>query len=123
MEKRVGTVWREGFQEYVSVAWLVDHSLFAGPGIAEADENCRKFLQKTMPDAFNKVGVAYCAWLLSGCGLQVLTHEAVLRWDGIITDGIASMCKIALELIAERLKQQPIPVYLLDLLAVVRNLC
>eukprot|EP00731_Ephydatia_muelleri_P019119 Em0011g1159a len=76
-----------------------------GPGIAEADENCRKFLQKTMPDAFNKV----------------LTHEAVLRWDVAIIEGIANMCKIALELIAERLKQPPIPVYLLDLLAVIFN--
>ena len=74
-----------------------------------------------MPDAFNKVGVACSGWLLSGCGLQVLTHEAVLRWDVAIIEGIANMCKIALELIAERLKQPPIPVYLLDLLAVVRN--
>ena len=30
-----------------------------GPGIAEADENCCRFLQKTMPDAFNKVGVVF----------------------------------------------------------------
>ena len=27
----------------------------AGPGIAEGDENCKKFLEKTMPDAFQKV--------------------------------------------------------------------
>ena len=31
------------------------------------------------------------------------------------------MCKIALELIAERLKHPPIPVYLLELLAMVRE--
>ncbi len=26
-----------------------------GPGIAEGDENCKKFMEKTMPDAFQKV--------------------------------------------------------------------
>ena len=26
-----------------------------GPGIAEGDENCKKFMEKTIPDAFQKV--------------------------------------------------------------------
>ncbi len=78
-----------------------------GPGVAEADENCKKFLNKTMPESFNRL----------------LTHEAVFRWDTSIMEGILDMCRIVLELIAVRLKQvtQPIPLYLLDLLSVVRR--
>ena len=30
-------------------------SNLVGPGIAEGDENCKKFMEKTMPDAFQKV--------------------------------------------------------------------
>ena len=30
-------------------------SNIVGPGIAEGDENCKKFMEKTMPDAFQKV--------------------------------------------------------------------
>ena len=36
-------------------------------------------------------------------------------------EGILDMCRILMELIAERLKQEPIPVYLLHLLAMVLN--
>jgi len=76
-----------------------------GPGIAEGDENCKKFLERTMGDAFSKL----------------ITHEAVYRWDATIMEGILDMCRILLELIAERLKQKPIPVYLLTLLGTVFN--
>ena len=40
-------------------SWELDHLTchsHAGPGIAEGDENCKKFLQKTMIDSFTKVG-------------------------------------------------------------------
>ena len=30
-----------------------------GPGLAEGDENCKKFLEKTMPDAFHKVDLGH----------------------------------------------------------------
>ena len=36
-------------------------------------------------------------------------------------EGILDMCRILMELVAERLKQQPIPVNLLNLLALVFN--
>ena len=36
------------------------HSHPTGPGIAEGDENCKKFLEKTMGDAFSKVHVCPC---------------------------------------------------------------
>ena len=34
-------------------------SNIVGSGIAEGDENCKKFMEKTMPDAFQKVSRFY----------------------------------------------------------------
>ena len=53
---------------------------------------------------------------------QLVTHEAVFRWDQSIMDGIYDMLRILMELVAERLKQAPIPVVLLDVLAMVWNI-
>ena len=50
---------------------------------------------------------------------QLLTHEAVFRWDASIMEGILDMSKLLMELIAERLKQPHIPLILLHLLAIV----
>ena len=58
--------------------------LSAGPGIAESDENCKKFLEKTMPDAFSKVGPLsiantpcilwmYMCVMCAGCNLDTCT--------------------------------------------------
>ena len=35
--------------------YVVTLSNILGPGIAEGDENCKKFMEKTIPDAFQKV--------------------------------------------------------------------
>ena len=50
---------------------------------------------------------------------QLLTHEAVYRWDESIMKGIREMSLILLELISVRLKYKPIPIYLLNLLSMV----
>ena len=57
--------------------------MFAGPGIAEADENCKKFMECTMSDCFNKVPdelclgprvimllIGYCVPLLRRCSVN-----------------------------------------------------
>ena len=36
-------------------AWFTDRLLVTGAGLADADENCRKFLDKTIVDCFTKV--------------------------------------------------------------------
>ena len=41
--------------------YMYIHVHCTGPGIAEGDENCKKFLEKTMPDAFHKVQM--CIWI------------------------------------------------------------
>ncbi len=51
--------------------------------------------------------------------VQLVAHEAVFKWDRNIMDGILDMCRILMELIAERLKQKPVPMGMLSLLAVV----
>ena len=53
--------------------------------------------------------------------LQLITHEAVFRWDQTIMEGILDMSRLLMELIAERLHQKPIPVYLLNVLSMVFN--
>ena len=48
---QVNRIFRQSYQcVYVCVC------VCEGPGVAEADENCRKFMDKTMVDAFIKVG-------------------------------------------------------------------
>ena len=103
----------------------------AGAGIAEGDENCKKFLEKTMPDSFQKV-IALCmhvhvqyyvypTTLSVFLMTQLITHEAVFRWDQTIMEGILDMTRLLMELITERLRQKPIPIYMLNLLSMVFN--
>ena len=40
---------------YLLCCCMYIYALHSGPGIAEGDENCKKFLEKTMPDSFQKV--------------------------------------------------------------------
>ena len=76
--------------------------LVPGPGIAEGDENCKKFMERTMPDCFNKVwahgeGVAVVhrkvvvgvvawpvangEWKMGSCEIdQFLVHACILAW-------------------------------------------
>jgi len=49
----------------------------------------------------------------------LVTHDAVFKWDQSIMEGILDMCRILMELVAERLKQRPVPVGLLNVLVVV----
>jgi hypothetical protein len=91
-------------EESLAVCMLATINMMKeGPGVAEADENCVKFLEKTMPSCFDKL----------------LTHDAVYRWDESIMKGIKEMTIILLELVSTRLQYKPVPVYLLNLLSVV----
>ena len=99
--------------------------LCTGAGLAEADENCRKFLDKTIVDCFTKVYYLTHPHTLTHSPhsppSQLLTHEAVFRWDTSIMEGILDMTQLFMELVAERLKHPPIPLTLLHLLATVRG--
>ena len=41
------------------MASLIWHALCPGAGLAEGDENCKKFMEKTMYDSFQKVHVCF----------------------------------------------------------------
>ena len=55
--------------------------------------------------------------------LQLLAHDAVLRWDQTIYEGIRDMCNLLVELIAVGLRRKPVPIKMLELLTLVSISC
>lgn len=84
---------------------LLSAARFAQEGLSEADENCRRFMDRALPECFKKL----------------LTTQAVHRWGPEIHDGIYDMLQLVLELIVARLKYKPVPFGLLDMLTQVFN--
>ncbi|KAG9350930.1 hypothetical protein JZ751_024819, partial [Albula glossodonta] len=71
--------------------------------LADADENCKRFIDRCMPEAFKKL----------------LTSSAVHKWGTEIHEGIYNMLMLLVDLVAERVKQDPIPVGLMGVLTMV----
>ena len=69
----------------------------------DADENCMRFVSRCMPEAFKKL----------------MTSNAVHRWGGEIQEGIYNMLGLLVDLVAARLKHQPVPCELLGVLNMV----
>ncbi|XP_034271054.1 ubiquitin carboxyl-terminal hydrolase 24 isoform X2 [Pantherophis guttatus] len=74
-------------------------------GLSDSDENCRRFMERCMPEAFKKL----------------LTSSAVHKWGTEIHEGIYNMLMLLVDLAAERVKQDPIPVGLLSVLTMAFN--
>lgn len=55
-------------------------------------------------------------------GLQLLTSSAVHKWGTEIHEGIYNMLMLLVELVAERVKQDPVPVNLMGVLTMVGSL-
>ena len=85
---------------------LIGATKLAGEGLLEADENCKKFIERVMPEAFNKL----------------LTSAATQRWSGEIQEGILLMCELYMELLVTRLQYDPVPSHLLTTLALIFNM-
>ncbi|EDO44319.1 predicted protein, partial [Nematostella vectensis] len=79
---------------------LISAERFAAEGLLEADENCRRFVERALPECFKKL----------------LTSEAVMRWNPEIHDGIYDMVCLLIDLVATRLKYEPVPYGLLQVL-------
>ncbi|XP_077980970.1 ubiquitin carboxyl-terminal hydrolase 24-like [Glandiceps talaboti] len=79
---------------------LLGATRLANEGLMDADENCMRFIDRCMPEAFKKL----------------MTSGAVHRWGSEIQDGIYYMLQLLIDLIATRLKHDPIPVGLLNIL-------
>nr|XP_046156584.1 ubiquitin carboxyl-terminal hydrolase 24-like isoform X2 [Oncorhynchus gorbuscha] len=84
---------------------LVAATCLAKHGLADADENCKRFMDRCMHEAFKKL----------------LTSSAVHKWGTEIHEGIYNMLMLLVELVAERVKQEPIPVGLMGVLAMAFN--
>ncbi|XP_056131607.1 ubiquitin carboxyl-terminal hydrolase 24 [Lampris incognitus] len=84
---------------------LVASTCLARHGLADADENCKRFMDRCMHEAFKKL----------------LTSSAVHKWGTEIHEGIYNMLMLLVELVAERVKQDPIPVNLMGVLTMAFN--
>uniref|UniRef100_A0A4W6CTL3 ubiquitinyl hydrolase 1 n=1 Tax=Lates calcarifer TaxID=8187 RepID=A0A4W6CTL3_LATCA len=84
---------------------LIASTCLARHGLADADENCKRFMDRCMPEAFKKL----------------LTSSAVHKWGTEIHEGIYNMLMLLVELVAERVKQDPVPVNLMGVLTMAFN--
>ncbi|XP_050400806.1 ubiquitin carboxyl-terminal hydrolase 24 isoform X1 [Patella vulgata] len=102
LEGRVFTeTWNIPYKKEESLGkCLISAAKLAEAGLADNDENCFRFMDKCMPEAFSKL----------------LTSAAVHKWGSEIQEGIFDMLNLLIDLVVARLKQQPVPVGLLDVL-------
>ncbi|KAM9530104.1 ubiquitin carboxyl-terminal hydrolase 24 isoform 1-T1 [Salvelinus alpinus] len=84
---------------------LVAATCLAKHGLADADENCKQFMDRCMHEAFKKL----------------LTSSAVHKWGTEIHEGIYNMLMLLVELVAERVKRDPIPVGVMGVLTIAFN--
>uniref|UniRef100_H3APV7 Ubiquitin carboxyl-terminal hydrolase 24 n=1 Tax=Latimeria chalumnae TaxID=7897 RepID=H3APV7_LATCH len=84
---------------------LIASTCLAKLGLADADENCKRFMDRCMSEAFKKL----------------LTSGAVHKWGTEIHEGIYNMLMLLVDLVAERVKQDPIPINLMGVLAMAFN--
>ncbi|XP_035031705.1 ubiquitin carboxyl-terminal hydrolase 24 isoform X5 [Hippoglossus stenolepis] len=84
---------------------LIASTCLARHSLADADENCKRFIDRCMPEAFKKL----------------LTSSAVHKWGTEIHEGIYNMLMLLVELVAERVKQDPVPVNLMGVLTMAFN--
>ena len=85
----------------VSCVYFVKIFMFNLPfisGTFEADDNCHRFLDRCMPEAFRKL----------------LNSAAVRRWNPEIQRGIYNMLELFFDLLVCRLKHSPVPVSILN---------
>ncbi|MEE6495072.1 hypothetical protein FKM82_001943 [Ascaphus truei] len=84
---------------------LTASTYLAKIGLSDSDENCKRFMDRCMPEAFKKL----------------LTSSAVHKWGTEIHEGIYNMLMLLVDLVAERIKQEPIPAGLLGVLTMAFN--
>ncbi len=83
---------------------VADENRLCLSGQLDSDESCTKFLERVMPEAFRKL----------------LTSSATTRWNLEIHEGIYDMLNLFVDLVVARLKTPPVPVGMLNILAMVR---
>jgi len=103
------------FQDNWSIPYKRDESLgkclvaatkLAAEGLLEQDENCKKFIERVMPEAFRKL----------------LTSHATHGWQTEIQEGILLMLELFLDLLTTRMQYDPVPCSMLNTLALAFDL-
>ncbi|TRZ01275.1 hypothetical protein DNTS_030119, partial [Danionella cerebrum] len=95
----------EAFKKESLGKCLIASTCLARLSLADADENCKRFIDRCMPEAFKKL----------------LTSNAVHKWGTEIHEGIYNMLMLLVDLVAERVKQDPIPIGLMGVLTMAFN--
>ncbi|XP_046339329.2 ubiquitin carboxyl-terminal hydrolase 24-like isoform X2 [Haliotis rufescens] len=107
LEGRVFTeMWNIPYKKEESLGkCLVAASKLAEAGLCESDEHCKRFMDRCMPEAFQKL----------------LTSAAVHKWGSEIQEGIFDMLLLLTDLVVARLQHDPVPVGLLEALNLAFN--
>ncbi|CAL1268833.1 unnamed protein product [Larinioides sclopetarius] len=102
LESRIFTdQWSIPFKKEESLGkCLISATQLAEEGLCEVNDSCRKFIEHVLPEAFKKL----------------LTSGAVRNWGLDIQEGVRSMLHLLINLITARLKTDPVPESLLQVL-------
>ncbi|KAF8763443.1 Ubiquitin carboxyl-terminal hydrolase 24 like protein [Argiope bruennichi] len=102
LESRIFTdQWSIPFKKEESLGkCLISATQLAEEGLCEVNDSCRKFIEHVLPEAFKKL----------------LTSGAVRNWGLDIQEGVRSMLHLLINLITTRLKTDPVPESLLQVL-------
>lgn len=102
------------FAEHWSIPYKKEESLgkcliaatrLAEANLTENDEHCRRFLERCMPESFQKL----------------MTSGAVHRWNTEIQEGIFNMAELFIDMCVARLQHLPIHHEILNILTLVFN--
>ncbi|XP_062568779.1 ubiquitin carboxyl-terminal hydrolase 24-like [Saccostrea cucullata] len=102
------------FAEHWSIPYKKEESLgkcllaatrLAEANLTEGDEHCRRFLERCMPESFQKL----------------MTSGAVHRWNTEIQEGIFNMAELFIDMCVARLQHLPVHHEILNILTLVFN--
>ncbi|KAG1652915.1 Ubiquitin carboxyl-terminal hydrolase 24 [Nymphon striatum] len=100
LESRVFTdQWSIPFKKEESLGKCLTCAIrLAQEGLSEADENCKRFVDKTMPESFKKL----------------LNTLVVQKWNYEIQEGIYDMVMLLMDYVSIRLKHGVVPIDLMN---------
>ncbi|XP_015922706.1 ubiquitin carboxyl-terminal hydrolase 24 [Parasteatoda tepidariorum] len=95
LETRIFTDhWSIPFKKEESLGkCIISATQLAEEGLCEVHENCRRFIERVLPEAFKKL----------------LTSGAVRNWGLDVQEGVRSMLHLFINLVTTRLKSDPVP--------------
>ncbi|XP_063403289.1 ubiquitin carboxyl-terminal hydrolase 24-like [Mytilus trossulus] len=102
------------FAEHWSIPYKKEESLgkcllaatrLAEANLTENDENCKRFIERCMPESFRKL----------------TNSPAVHRWNTEIQEGIFNMLQLLVDLVATRIQHLPVPKILMEVFYLALN--